>query len=98
MYSWSPRTIPQFFLFPDYFLGKMFYSQRDNYAVIEIRNLMLIKVDFNTNLKTPKERDDYKIELGDDVYSGESNGLTVYLDVEEYDHGYLPAKGIFFLF
>ena len=59
---------------------------------------IVIKVDFNTNLKTPKERDDYKIELGDDVYSGESNGLTVYLDVEEYDHGYLPAKGIFFLF
>ena len=57
---------------------------------------IVFKVDFNTNLKTPKERDDYKIELGDDVYSGESNGLTVYLDVEEYDHGYLPAKGIFF--
>ena len=54
------------------------------------------KVDFNTNLRTPKERDDYKIELGADVLSGETNGLTVYLDVEEYDHGYLPAKDTVF--
>ena len=26
------------------------------------------------------------------MYSGESNGLTIYLDVEAHDHGYLPAK------
>ena len=27
------------------------------------------------------------------MYSGESNGLTIYLDIEAHDHGYLPAKG-----
>ena len=26
------------------------------------------------------------------MLSGESNGLTVFLDVETYDHGYNPAK------
>ena len=31
--------------------------------------------------------------LGENVYSGESNGLTIYLDIEAHDHGYLPAKG-----
>ena len=50
-------------------------------------------VDFNPNLPTPKEKDEYKIELGQKVLSGESNGLTVILDVETFDHGYVPAKG-----
>ena len=49
-------------------------------------------VDFNPNLRTQQERDAFKIELGGEVLSGESNGLTVYFDVESYDHGYVPAK------
>ena len=49
-------------------------------------------VDFNPALSTPKDRDDYKIDLGSEVLSGESNGLTVFFDVETYDHGYVPAK------
>ena len=49
-------------------------------------------VDFNLNLRSQTERDDFKIELGGEVLSGESNGLTVFFDVESYDHGYVPAK------
>ena len=50
-------------------------------------------VDFHPGLTSNKERDEYKVELGQEVLSGESNGLTVYIDVETYDHGYFPAKG-----
>ena len=50
-------------------------------------------VDFNTNLRTQNEKDEFKIELGGNVLSGEANGLTVLLDVETYDHGYTQAKG-----
>ena len=54
---------------------------------------MIVKVDFHPLLTEQKDRDDYKIELGQQVLSGESNGLSVWLDVEQYDHGYVPAKG-----
>lgn len=52
-------------------------------------------VDFNPNLLTQKEKDDFKIELGSgsEVLSGDKNGLSVILDVETFDHGYVPAKG-----
>ena len=32
--------------------------------------------------------------MGSEVLSGESNGLNILLDVETFDHGYVPAKGI----
>ena len=44
-------------------------------------------------LTTQKDRDEAKIEIGQQVLSGESNGLSVWLDVEMFDHGYVPAKG-----
>jgi len=50
-------------------------------------------VDFNPKLKDTAARDRYKIELGSEVLSGESNGLNVLLDVETFDYGYVPAKG-----
>ena len=49
-------------------------------------------VDFQPGLDL-EGRDDYKISLGYSVLSGEKNGLTVTLDVEQYDTGYVPAKG-----
>ena len=51
------------------------------------------QVDFNPELPTQKEKDDYKITLGKNVYSGHPNGLTVWLDVETWDYGYTPATG-----
>ena len=51
------------------------------------------QVDFRAELPTQKEKDDYKIVLGDNVYSGHHNGLTVWLDVETWDYGYTPATG-----
>ena len=45
------------------------------------------------SLPTQKEKDDYKIKLGDNVYSGHHNGLTVWVDVETWDYGYTPATG-----
>ena len=50
-------------------------------------------MDFRPELATQKEKDDYKIELGQNVYSGHHNGLTVWLDVETWDYGYVPATG-----
>ena len=50
-------------------------------------------VDFHAELTDQRARDNYRIKLGDKVLSGERNGLTVILDVEHYDHGYVPAKG-----
>lgn len=50
-------------------------------------------VDFHEELPTQKEKDNYKITLGEGVYSGHSNGLTVYIDVETYDHAYIPSTG-----
>ena len=44
-------------------------------------------------LRSPKDKDEHKIEIGQQVLSGESNGLSVWLDVEMFDHGYVPAKG-----
>ena len=52
-----------------------------------------MQVDFEDDLPTQKERDNYKIELGKNVYSGHHNGLTVYLDVETYDHAFSPSTG-----
>ena len=52
------------------------------------------KVDFHAELPSQKEKDEYKIVLGDGVYSGHHNGLTVYLDVETYDHAYNPTTGM----
>ena len=51
------------------------------------------QVDFLPSLPTQKEKDDYKIKLGQNVYSGHHNGLTVWLDVETWDYGYPPATG-----
>ena len=51
------------------------------------------QVDFLPSLPTQKEKDDYKIKLGQNVYSGHHNGLTVWLDVETWDYGYTPATG-----
>ena len=51
------------------------------------------QVDFRAELPTQKEKDDYKIVLGRNVYSGHHNGLTVWLDVETWDYGYTPATG-----
>ena len=31
---------------------------------------------------------------GENVYSGHHNGLTVYIDVETYDHAYTPSTGM----
>ena len=42
------------------------------------------------------EKDNYKTKLGK-VLSGEPNGLTLYLDVETYDHGYFLAQGQYWL-
>ena len=42
---------------------------------------------------TETEKSELKVELGEGVYSGEHNGLTVLLDVEAYDYGYSPATG-----
>ena len=50
-------------------------------------------VDFQPGLTDVYARDHYKISLGHTVLSGEKNGLTVTLDVEQYDTGYVPAKG-----
>ena len=50
-------------------------------------------VDFQPGLTDAEARDNYKIKLGDKVLSGEKNGLSVTLDVEQYDTGYVPAKG-----
>ena len=50
-------------------------------------------VDFNPSLLTQKEKDEFNIELGSEVLSGDKNGLSVILDVETFDHGYVPAKG-----
>ena len=33
------------------------------------------------------------MSLGEGVFSGEHNGLTVLLDVEAFDHGFNPATG-----
>ena len=38
------------------------------------------------------EKDNYKTKLGK-VLSGEPNGLTLFLDVGTYDHGYFLAQG-----
>ena len=51
-------------------------------------------VDFNPELPSLKDKDDARVILGSEVLSGESNGLTVILDVETFDHGYVPAKGL----
>ena len=51
-------------------------------------------VDFNSKLTDSAAKDAFKIELGSEVLSGESNGLNILLDVETFDHGYVPAKGI----
>lgn len=50
-------------------------------------------VDFNPSLPTPREKQNYVIPKGSDVMSGEKNGLTLHLDLEEYDHGYTPSIG-----
>ena len=51
-------------------------------------------VDFNSKLTDPAAKNAFKIELGSEVLSGESNGVNILLDVETFDHGYVPAKGI----
>ena len=43
--------------------------------------------------KLEAENKELKVKLGEGVYSGEHNGLTVLLDVEAYDYGYRPATG-----
>ena len=51
------------------------------------------QVDFHPDHLTDTEKAELKVELGEGVYSGEHNGLTVLLDVEAYDYGYRPATG-----
>ena len=54
---------------------------------------MWCQVDFHPGHLTDTEKSELKVELGEGVYSGEHNGLTVLLDVEAYDYGYSPATG-----
>ena len=60
---------------------------------LSLTYILTLKVDFHPMLTDQKARDDHKIEIGQQVLSGESNGLSVWLDVEAFDHGYVPAKG-----
>ena len=51
------------------------------------------QVDFDPSHPDEMERGELKVSLGENVFSGEHNGLTVLLDVESFDHGYSPATG-----
>ena len=49
-------------------------------------------VDFHPTL-TPPEKDLFLIPKGENVTSGDSNGLTLHLDTESYDHGFVASEG-----
>ena len=57
------------------------------------RQHFFVQVDFNPSLPTPKEKDEFLIPKGVDVVSGQTNGITLHLDAEAYDHGYTPSAG-----
>ena len=64
------------------------------YFVPEDINIFLYnKVDFNDFLPSLKEKDEFLIPQGADVISGQTNGITLHLDSEAYDHGYTPSAG-----
>ena len=50
-------------------------------------------MDFNPSHPSEEEKGDIKVRPGEDVFSGEHNGLTALLDVEAFDYGYSPATG-----
>ena len=58
--------------------------------MIVLRNIS--KVDFHPSL-SPPERDTFLIPKGENVSSGESNGLSLHIDTESYDHGYAASAG-----
>ena len=52
----------------------------------------MFQVDFHPTL-TRREKFGFLMSKGENVTSGESNGLALHIDTESYDHGFVASAG-----